>query len=89
MSSLSTAAAWFKKANQDLKVIRFLLDRGDSDVLESCAFHCQQSIEKSMKGFLVHSKVRSKKTHDLKLLSKNVLEIDDKLGFIKNNASLI
>ncbi len=89
MSNLSSASAWFKKANQDLKAVKFLLAGRDSDVLESCAFHCQQCIEKSMKGFLVHNGIRSKKTHDLKLISRSVLDIDATLVFISKNKVLI
>ncbi|MDZ4675937.1 MAG: HEPN domain-containing protein [Oligoflexia bacterium] len=89
MSKSSTAGAWFKKANQDLKVIKFLLDGADSDVLESCAFHCQQSIEKSIKGFLVHNLIRSKKIHDLRPLAEKAVSIDESLDFIILNKTLL
>ncbi len=82
-------SSWFKKSHQDLKVAKFLLAQNDNDLLESCAFHCQQSIEKSMKGFLVHNKARTKKTHDLRQLAQQVSDIDNTIEFIEVKKSLI
>ncbi len=42
---------WFNKANGDLKSARILMESGE--VNDIVAFHCQQAIEKTFKGFLV------------------------------------
>lgn len=89
MASSIIVKSWFKKANGDLKTVRFLTSNPDDDVLEACAFHCQQSIEKSLKGFLTAKKVRFAKIHDLRELAQAAIEVDPKLDFIKQNSKLL
>lgn len=89
MPSPIIVKSWFKKANGDLKIARFITTNSDDEVLESCAFHCQQSIEKSLKGFLTAKKVRFAKIHDLRELAQAALEAESDLGFIKENSKLL
>ena len=42
---------WLGKANTDLKSAQRLL-AGDDPITETACFHCQQCVEKSLKGFL-------------------------------------
>ena len=55
---------WFSKAEQDLITAKALLDL-TSEHFESIVFHCQQAVEKSLKGYLVFNKSRFQKTHDI------------------------
>jgi len=81
--------SWFKKAAKDLKLFKFIFANEDDDVLEGCVFHCQQCIEKSLKGFLAHNGVRFDKTHDLKTLVKKTCEIESGLEFLRQDPSFL
>ena len=59
--------AWLIKAQRDL-VSAQRLAVGDDPLLDTAAYHCQQAAEKAIKGFLVYSDVRVRKTHDLEEL---------------------
>ena len=60
---------WIKKADNDLKVAEHEL-RIDKDdrVTEAICFHCQQSVEKYLKAFLIYCKAEFGKTHNLEFL---------------------
>jgi HEPN domain-containing protein len=81
--------AWFKKANKDLKLFKFIYANDDDEVLEGCAFHCQQCIEKSIKGFLAYKGVRFDKIHDLKTLAKKACDIEPSLDFLKDDPTFL
>ncbi len=55
---------WFKKAENDLKVAKTLLQTEDSPT-DIIGFHCQQAIEKYFKGYLTFKGQTAKKTHDI------------------------
>jgi len=54
---------WLKLAKVDLDSVIKLLE--DSNLTQSAAFHCQQSIEKSFKALLEEQSGTFIKTHDL------------------------
>lgn len=70
---------WFKKSASDLKTAKLLKNFNDNEQDYFIAFACQQSIEKSIKGFLSFHNSRFPKTHDLQTLSKQALEIEPNL----------
>lgn len=45
-------------------------------LIEDALFHCQQAVEKSLKGYLTAHDSPFKKTHDLDELSRACLEVD-------------
>ena len=59
--------AWLQKAANDLLSARILLGH-DPPVLETACFHCQQTVEKVLKAFLVWKAVRFDKVHSLTYL---------------------
>ena len=61
----SYPAEWLKKAQQDFQRVTRRLKEED---LEDAAFHLQQAIEKSLKGYLLSTGWKLKKTHDLEAL---------------------
>ena len=61
---------WLKKAENDLKVVEYLLEAEDSP-LDIVCFHCQQAVEKFLKAYLTWVDIRVKKTHDL----ENILNL--------------
>ena len=58
--------AWLRLAAQDLRAVDHL--PADGNVNETRAFHCQQAVEKYLKGLLVAFDVDPERTHDIGLL---------------------
>jgi len=77
------ALAWLAKADQDLGAARMLLD-GYPDVT---LFHCQQAVEKALKAFLVWHDVPFRKSHDLREIGQQCVEVDASLATIARNAA--
>ena len=59
---------WLFKDDHDLRSAQRLAE-GDDPLLDTAIYHCQQSAEKAVKGFLVYRDVRVHKTHDIVELS--------------------
>jgi len=57
---------WYKKAIQDIKTAEILLEYEEEDTpYDSVCFHCQQAVEKFIKGYLVVADIPFPKTHNL------------------------
>jgi HEPN domain-containing protein len=65
---------WVLLADKDLYAAELLL-KDEYPLTNIVAFHCQQTIEKYLKAFLIERDVPIIKTHDLVKLNKMVLEI--------------
>lgn len=74
---LSLVRNWLKKARRDLLSAKRLA-RGTDPYLDTAIYHCQQCIEKSIKGWLVYHDQPFEKTHDLRLLVTLASEIEPK-----------
>jgi HEPN domain-containing protein len=61
--------AWLRVAETDQRVAMVCLNL-DPPLLDAAAFHCQQAVEKLLKGFLVHASIDFGKTHDLERLGR-------------------
>ncbi|MCX7037966.1 MAG: HEPN domain-containing protein [Spirochaetes bacterium] len=68
------AAAWIAKARMDLRAARADL-HAVPPITGDSLFHCQQAVEKALKGFLAAHEGRLQKTHDLETLSLQCAEI--------------
>ena len=69
MDNIKIAQEWFNIAKMDLSSAVYLQDMHPAP-LEIICYHCQQSSEKFLKGFLSLKKHEIQKTHDLTLLNK-------------------
>lgn len=69
MDKSDLANEWFTIADMDLASAKFLLNMHPVPK-EIICYHCQQSAEKYLKGFLIFSGHQIVKTHDLVLLNK-------------------
>ena len=56
--------AWLIKAEHDLQTAQIVASHLP-DFDDTIAFHCQQSIEKALKGYLVYLDIEFKPVHDL------------------------
>ena len=66
---------WFEFAKRDLESAKFLLNMYPKPV-EIICYHCEQSAEKYLKGYLIKHDNKVEKTHDLVLLN-NKCKIHD------------
>jgi HEPN domain-containing protein len=58
------ARRWFAQAEEDFHAARACLG-AQPQVVGAAAFHCQQAIEKTLKGLLIASRQKAGKTHNL------------------------
>ena len=58
--------AWLQKADQDIRAADRL--PAGADLNEPRVFHCQQAVEKYLKGMLIALDVEPERTHDIRLL---------------------
>lgn len=61
--------AWLEKGQHDLDDAIKLLDCGGHT--DSICFHCQQAVEKYLKGYLVFKRINPRGIHHLEELSKD------------------
>ncbi len=83
MSNRELAQEWFKVAEMDLTSANYL--QGMQPVpVEIICYHCQQSAEKYLKGYLAFCGEAIRKTHDLVQLNKLCQAHDSEFGKIEN-----
>jgi HEPN domain-containing protein len=68
------AAAWLAKARIDLRAARADLN-ASPPITSDALFHCQQAVEKALKGFLAANEKPLKRIHDLESLGQLVLSV--------------
>jgi HEPN domain-containing protein len=68
---------WLKKARRDLLSAKRLA-RGSEPYLDTAIYHCQQCVEKTIKGWLLYHDQSFEKTHDLRLLMTIASEVEPK-----------
>lgn len=75
--ALENGLKWFTKADEDFLAAEKLLMNDPQHLLNTIGFHCQQAIEKYLKGFLVCYHVDFLFTHDLETLLQQCSLIDN------------
>lgn len=84
---------WLDKAKRDLMAADRLA-AGDSPLLDTAVYHCQKAAEKSLKGALLYFGQPVKKTHDLRVLVRNLekdvgsLDLSEAANFLTPFATL-
>jgi len=76
---IAEVSAWFLKASHDLRCAHIDL-AASPPLIEDALFHCQQAVEKAMKGFLTAYDKVFRKTHDLDALATVCDAIDPSLA---------
>lgn len=72
---------WIKKANNDLKIGIDELNV-DEPATDAICFHMQQCVEKYLKAFLIFHNKEIRKTHDISILIKQCIEIDEEFKIL-------
>jgi HEPN domain-containing protein len=81
-------AAWLSRAGDDIRAANLDL-AADPPLLTDAAFHCQQAVEKSLKGLLSHHEHPFRKTHDIGELALACLEHEPSMeALFRESASL-
>ena len=82
-------AEWFQYADRDLATAEFLQGMRPQP-LEIICYHCQQSTEKYLKGYLIYKGVMEPpKTHNLNLLIDMCSEYDERFDEIEQACSTL
>jgi HEPN domain-containing protein len=74
---------WLRLAHSDLQAARLLLG-SDPPLLDTGCFHCQQTVEKALKGFLRWRDVTFPRVHALGLIFDLCQQQDDSFGQIRD-----
>ena len=88
MDNKDIAKEWFKIAEGDLSSAEFLQNM-QSMPTEIICYHCQQSAEKYLKGFLALNSEEIKRTHDLVILNKECRKYDEDFEAIEEDCLML
>lgn len=88
MDNIDVAKEWFNIAQNDLSSAEFLQDMQPTPI-EIICYHCQQSAEKYLKGFLAYKGEEIRRTHDLILLNKICRKHDEAFKSIEEDCILL
>jgi len=88
MDNTDIAKEWFKIAEADLSSAEFLQNMQPLHI-EIICYHCQQSAEKYLKGFLALKGEEIKRTHDLILLIKECQKYDEDFETIEEDGLML
>jgi HEPN domain-containing protein len=82
MTNNDLVQEWYKFAMTDFNSAKYLCDMRPKP-LEIICYHCQQSAEKFLKGFLISNNVEAPKIHDLRRLCELCLNINNSFDSLK------
>lgn len=77
---------WLEKASHDRRAARALLAQ-TPPITDAAAFHCQQAVEKLLKGFLVHWRDPFERIHDLEELLDQCAKRDPSLSPLRHRVA--
>jgi len=80
-------ADWLNAAYDDLRAAKVLSK--DDTLNNATAFHCQQCVEKALKGFILSRTGNGVESHNLTWLCRRAVNLDKKFGqWLDESASL-
>jgi len=85
---IAETKAWFDKAISDLQLAEFV-SQNQPRFLSHVAFHCQQSAEKSLKGFLTWHRQNFPKSHDLVRIGNCCASLDASLTALLQESTIL
>jgi len=77
---------WLEHANRDMRSAKYLMGMQPAPY-EIICFHCQQTAEKALKGFLIFHGQEAPRTHDLESLCNMCGELDTNF-FVHTNVCM-
>lgn len=79
---------WFARADDDMVLVKLILDKGIGSPNLAC-FHAQQAAEKYLKGFLAHHALHVRKIHDLVTLAEECATVERSFSQIRDDAQYL
>jgi HEPN domain-containing protein len=79
---------WFTKADHDLKAAESLL-KAEEPLNDVISFHCQQAVEKCLKGYMVYLDLKFTKTHEIGELISIIEEKDPEITPLTERADTL
>jgi HEPN domain-containing protein len=79
---------WFAIADEDFDSAK-ILNEAVCKHKEIICYHCAQSIEKYLKGYLTYNDIVPKKTHSIIFLNENCIELDHAFEQIRNECGIL
>ena len=86
MNNREIIEQWLLKADHDLATAKLVLLHLP-DFFDMIAFHCQQTVEKYLKAYLLYLEIDFRPVHDLRYLLNLVITKDETLDFLYLNIS--
>ena len=80
--------SWLDKAEKDLLTAKHELTFPKA-VAESICFHCQQAVEKYLKGYLVYLNIPLTRTHVIGRLIRKCESKDENIAMLKKEADML
>ncbi|MBI5303007.1 MAG: HEPN domain-containing protein [Chloroflexi bacterium] len=80
---------WIERAEEDFCQSQVALRQRKYPAYNSACFHAQQSAEKYLKAFLVRHHVVFRKTHDLRELRRQCIELDRAFDLLTDSLLLL
>jgi HEPN domain-containing protein len=77
MTTIEIVKEWFRYASNDLISAKHLFYNIHPKQIEISSYLCQQSAEKALKGYLIYKEIEPPKTHDLILLYRLCVKLDE------------
>jgi HEPN domain-containing protein len=79
---------WLQIADDDFDSAK-ILNEAIRKHYENICYHCAQSVEKYLKGYLSYNDIIPQKTHNLLLLNEICIDIDKKFENIRTECGLL
>ena len=89
MANIAILQQWLQKGNDDLRSAEYLSTMHHPTPDEIICYHCHQSTEKYLKGFLFLHDIEPPKIHDLEVLLEMCLKINDRFSVLSPKTSLL
>jgi HEPN domain-containing protein len=83
LAEQAEVARWIRKAGHDWSAARKVFGP-DCVELDIVAFHCQQAVEKLLKGYLASRRIEFEKVHDLGYLLDHCATADPELETLRD-----
>ena len=80
--------AWIKKAERDLISANHEMSFYDA-INETICFHCQQSVEKYLKAYMIFLNIVPKKTHHIGDIIEEIKTIDKEIEIFIDEADIL
>jgi len=83
------AKEWYEFAMTDFATAKHLYDTMHPKPLKIICYHCQQSAEKFLKGFLISNEIEAPRTHDLVQLRIMCVKINEKFEELESACKIL